>query len=38
MSTTRTARPARRIAPSGSKIAWFEDPDGNIISLQQPPG
>jgi catechol 2,3-dioxygenase-like lactoylglutathione lyase family enzyme len=24
-------------APSGSRIAWFEDPDGNIISLQQPP-
>jgi catechol 2,3-dioxygenase-like lactoylglutathione lyase family enzyme len=25
------------IAPGGSKIAWFEDPDANIISLQQPP-
>ena len=25
-------------APGGSRIAWFEDPDGNIISLQQPPG
>jgi catechol 2,3-dioxygenase-like lactoylglutathione lyase family enzyme len=24
-------------APSGSLIVWFEDPDGNIISLQQPP-
>ncbi|MEA2243662.1 MAG: hypothetical protein QOD24_3218 [Solirubrobacteraceae bacterium] len=23
-------------APGGSRIAWFEDPDGNIISLQQP--
>jgi catechol 2,3-dioxygenase-like lactoylglutathione lyase family enzyme len=23
-------------APSGSRIAWFEDPDGNVISLQQP--
>jgi catechol 2,3-dioxygenase-like lactoylglutathione lyase family enzyme len=25
------------IAPGGSKIAWFEDPDGNVISLQEPP-
>jgi catechol 2,3-dioxygenase-like lactoylglutathione lyase family enzyme len=24
-------------APGGSRIAWFADPDGNIISLQQPP-
>lgn len=24
-------------APGGSRIAWFGDPDGNIISLQQPP-
>ena len=24
-------------APGGSRIAWFEDPDGNVISLQQPP-
>jgi catechol 2,3-dioxygenase-like lactoylglutathione lyase family enzyme len=24
-------------APSGSRIAWFEDPDGNVISLQQQP-
>ena len=24
-------------APSGRQIAWFEDPDGNIISLSQPP-
>jgi catechol 2,3-dioxygenase-like lactoylglutathione lyase family enzyme len=24
-------------APGGSRIAWFEDPDGNLISLQQPP-
>src|SRR3954454_2038644 len=24
-------------APNGSRIAWFEDPDRNIISLQQPP-
>ena len=23
-------------APGGSRIAWFEDPDGNVISLQQP--
>ena len=22
-------------APGGSRIAWFADPDGNIISLQQ---
>ena len=24
-------------APGGSRIAWFSDPDGNIISVQQPP-
>jgi catechol 2,3-dioxygenase-like lactoylglutathione lyase family enzyme len=24
-------------APGGSRIAWFEDPDGNILSLQEPP-
>jgi catechol 2,3-dioxygenase-like lactoylglutathione lyase family enzyme len=24
-------------APSGSLIAWFEDPDANTLSLQQPP-
>ena len=23
-------------APSGSRIAWFEDPDANLISVQQP--
>ena len=22
-------------APSGAKIAWFKDPDGNILSLTQ---
>jgi catechol 2,3-dioxygenase-like lactoylglutathione lyase family enzyme len=25
------------IAPGGSRLAWFADPDGNILSLQQPP-
>ena len=25
-------------APSGSWIAWFPDPDGNILSLSQDPG
>jgi catechol 2,3-dioxygenase-like lactoylglutathione lyase family enzyme len=25
------------IAPGGSRIAWFADPDENILSLQQPP-
>jgi catechol 2,3-dioxygenase-like lactoylglutathione lyase family enzyme len=25
------------IAPGGSHVAWFADPDGNILSLQQPP-
>jgi catechol 2,3-dioxygenase-like lactoylglutathione lyase family enzyme len=25
------------LAPGGSRIAWFEDPDGNTLSLQQPP-
>jgi catechol 2,3-dioxygenase-like lactoylglutathione lyase family enzyme len=24
-------------APGGSLIAWFRDPDGNTLSLQQPP-
>ena len=24
-------------APGGSRIAWFADPDGNILSLQQAP-
>jgi len=24
-------------APGGSRIAWFADPYGNILSLQQPP-
>jgi catechol 2,3-dioxygenase-like lactoylglutathione lyase family enzyme len=24
-------------APGGSLIAWFEDPDANTLSLQQPP-
>ena len=23
-------------APGGTRIAWFEDPDGNVLSLQQP--
>ena len=25
------------IAPGGSRVAWFADPDGNILSLQQAP-
>jgi catechol 2,3-dioxygenase-like lactoylglutathione lyase family enzyme len=24
-------------APTGARIAWFEDPDGNILSLVEPP-
>lgn len=24
-------------APSGDRIAWFADPDGNTLSLQSPP-
>lgn len=24
-------------APGGSRIAWFADPDGNVLSLQEPP-
>jgi hypothetical protein len=24
-------------APSGSRVAWFADPDGNTLSLEQPP-
>jgi hypothetical protein len=22
-------------APEGSKVAWFKDPDGNILSISQ---
>ena len=25
------------VAPNGTRIAWFEDPDGNVIAVQQPP-
>ena len=25
-------------APDGSRVAWFHDPDGNTLSLHQPPG
>ncbi|MDQ6835449.1 MAG: VOC family protein [Actinomycetota bacterium] len=25
------------VAPGGSRVAWFADPDGNVLSLQQPP-
>lgn len=25
------------LAPSGTKVAWFKDPDGNILSLSEPP-
>jgi catechol 2,3-dioxygenase-like lactoylglutathione lyase family enzyme len=24
-------------SPSGAKVAWFKDPDGNLLSLTQPP-
>jgi catechol 2,3-dioxygenase-like lactoylglutathione lyase family enzyme len=24
-------------APSGARIAWFNDPDGNVLSLSEPP-
>ena len=24
-------------APGGSRVAWFKDPDGNVLSLSQPP-
>lgn len=24
------------VAPGGSRWAWFHDPDGNVLSLQQP--
>jgi len=26
------------MSPAGAKVAWFKDPDGNIISLTEPPG
>jgi hypothetical protein len=25
------------VAPGGTRVAWFADPDGNILSLQQDP-
>jgi catechol 2,3-dioxygenase-like lactoylglutathione lyase family enzyme len=25
------------LAPSGTRVAWFADPDGNVLSLSQPP-
>jgi catechol 2,3-dioxygenase-like lactoylglutathione lyase family enzyme len=25
------------VAPSGTRVAWFSDPDGNTLSLQQEP-
>ena len=25
-------------APGGAQVAWFRDPDGNVLSLTQPPG
>jgi catechol 2,3-dioxygenase-like lactoylglutathione lyase family enzyme len=24
-------------APGGARVAWFQDPDGNVLSLTQPP-
>jgi hypothetical protein len=35
-SRTNTER-GRRRADRGSRIAWFADPDGNTLSLQQAP-
>jgi catechol 2,3-dioxygenase-like lactoylglutathione lyase family enzyme len=26
------------VAPDGTRVAWFSDPDGNTLSLQQEPG
>ncbi|HEY7932835.1 MAG TPA: VOC family protein [Solirubrobacteraceae bacterium] len=26
------------VSPTGARIAWFSDPDGNTLSLQQPSG
>ena len=25
-------------APSGAQVAWFTDPDGNVLSVTQAPG
>jgi predicted enzyme related to lactoylglutathione lyase len=25
-------------APGGAQVAWFRDPDGNVLSLTQLPG
>lgn len=25
-------------APGGARVAWFKDPDGNTLSVSQPPG
>jgi catechol 2,3-dioxygenase-like lactoylglutathione lyase family enzyme len=30
-----TPHPFTVLAPSGARIAWFPDPDGNVLSLSQ---
>ncbi len=24
-------------SPSGARVAWFKDPDGNLLSVTEPP-
>jgi predicted enzyme related to lactoylglutathione lyase len=24
------------VSPSGARVAWFSDPDGNVLSVTQP--
>jgi len=31
----RQDRLGLRTTPSGTRVAWFHDPDGNVLSLQQ---
>jgi hypothetical protein len=34
MSPSRGGRSAVRTDADGSKVAWFEDPDGNLFSVE----
>jgi hypothetical protein len=38
MQALRIVREASVTAPSGWRIAWFEDPDSNVLSIAEHPG
>jgi len=33
--TLRVAKVPRWRSPAGARVAWFKDPDGNVLSLSQ---